>query len=96
MAAWLPALLPTRRQDFISFIHLEEKLENFSLPFLDLRRHGLSVSYRPGTYVQALSQDKKRGVHPHTTTCPATPYPASQSRWALGLPRVQRLRNPYL
>jgi hypothetical protein len=40
MAAWLPALLPTRSPDFISFIHLEEKQRTFSLPFFDPRRHG--------------------------------------------------------
>jgi hypothetical protein len=45
-------------------------------------------------YLTYKLQDKtERGVQPHAATCPATPYPASQSRWALRLPRVQRLRT---
>jgi hypothetical protein len=33
-------------------------------------------------------------VHPRTTTCPTASDPGPQPRWALGLPRVQQLRNP--
>jgi hypothetical protein len=41
--------------------------------------------------VQASSQDKERGMQPRSVTCPAAPEPASQPRWALRLPCVQRL-----
>jgi hypothetical protein len=33
-------------------------------------------------------------VHPHTVTCTAASDPASQPRWASGLPRVQWLQIP--
>jgi hypothetical protein len=43
--------------------------------------------------VHASSQDKKWGVQPCAAMCPVTSDPASQLRWDLRLPRVQRLRN---
>jgi hypothetical protein len=33
-------------------------------------------------------------MHPRATTCPVALEPAPHPRWASGLPRVQRLRNP--
>jgi hypothetical protein len=33
-------------------------------------------------------------MYSHAAICPAAPDPASQPRWALGLPRVQRLWDP--
>jgi hypothetical protein len=43
-------------------------------------------------YIQALSQDREQDVHPCAATYPIVPDPASQSRWAPELPRVQWLR----
>jgi hypothetical protein len=44
-------------------------------------------------YIQASSQDKLQGVHPHTTTCPIAPDLASRLRWALMLPHVLWLQT---
>jgi hypothetical protein len=33
-------------------------------------------------------------MHLHAATCPTAPDPTSQLRWALGLPRVQQIRDP--
>jgi hypothetical protein len=42
-------------------------------------------------YIQALSQDKERGVHPRATMYPAAPSLTSLLRWAPTLPCVTRL-----
>jgi hypothetical protein len=42
-------------------------------------------------YIQALSQDRERGMHPHIAMSPAVPDPASQLGRAPALPRVQWL-----
>jgi hypothetical protein len=44
-------------------------------------------------YIQAPSQDKLQGMHPHTATCHTALDLASQLRWAPALPRVLWLRT---
>jgi hypothetical protein len=44
-------------------------------------------------YIQALSQDRERCVHPCTATCRVVPNPTSQPRWAPELPCVHLLRT---